>query len=419
MKNKLYRILRRSEKYTKTDMAYLASGGFWLTFGQVISAAATFGLAIAFANLLPKETYGTYKFVLSIAGVLSVFALPGMMTSLTQAVARGFEGSTTPALRARLQWGTLGGLASLGVAGYYFVSGNLTLAVSFLIVAAFLPLMDAFGIYEGLLTGKKRFRELSTYSLAQKLVSVALMVGTMFATTNLSLILLSYFMPYAVLRYLFFRHTVKKYQQNASVDPEAVAYGKHLSLMSVVGPIANNLDKILLFHFLGAAPLAVYTIAIAPPEQLKGILKNINILALPKFSERSLGEIYAGMKNKVWKFGLLLIAVSLIYILIAPAIFRIFFPQYLESIPYSQVFSLSIVAVLLFLPLSVLQAHKRTKELYKFNIATAAFQTILYLVLVPLYGLWGAIAAWMIGRIFNLGYSFFLMYRLRSQSTTH
>jgi len=61
LKDKIYRLLRRSEKYFKTDMVYLAHGGFWLTLGQIISSAASFLLAIAFANLLPKETYGTYK----------------------------------------------------------------------------------------------------------------------------------------------------------------------------------------------------------------------------------------------------------------------------------------------------------------------------------------------------------------------
>ena len=70
IKEKIYNLLRWSEKYTKTDMVYLAHGGFWLSFGQIISSLSSFLLAIAFANLLPKETYGNYKYILSIASIL-------------------------------------------------------------------------------------------------------------------------------------------------------------------------------------------------------------------------------------------------------------------------------------------------------------------------------------------------------------
>ena len=84
IKIKAYNLLRWSEKWTKTDMIYLARGGFWLTLGQVISSLSAFLLAIAFANLLPKETYGEYKYILSIASILAIPTLTGMAFLKTQ-----------------------------------------------------------------------------------------------------------------------------------------------------------------------------------------------------------------------------------------------------------------------------------------------------------------------------------------------
>src|SRR3989338_6258286 len=113
LKVKTYNFLRWTEKWLKTDMVYLTKGGFWLTAGQLFSSLSAFLLSIAFANLLPRETYGTYKYVLSIASLLSIPTLSGMTTSLAQAVAGCYDGSFIPALKARIKWGLFGALASL------------------------------------------------------------------------------------------------------------------------------------------------------------------------------------------------------------------------------------------------------------------------------------------------------------------
>ena len=58
LKQTIFRMLRWSERFTKTDMVYLAKGSFWMMAKQVGVSIISFGLAIAFANLLPQETYG-------------------------------------------------------------------------------------------------------------------------------------------------------------------------------------------------------------------------------------------------------------------------------------------------------------------------------------------------------------------------
>src|SRR5688572_902048 len=118
------RVLRWSEKYLKTDMVYLAKGGFWLTLGQAVSSAAGVLLIIGFANLLPKEAYGTYKYVLSIAGVLAAFSLTGMSVAVTQAVARGMDGMLRVAAKIQLRWGLLVTLAASAFGIYYLANGN-------------------------------------------------------------------------------------------------------------------------------------------------------------------------------------------------------------------------------------------------------------------------------------------------------
>ena len=97
--NKIYQILRGSEDFFKTDMIYLTKSGSWLSLSQGIAMLAGFFISIAFANLFPKESFGTYKFILSMVAILGVFSFTGLSTSVVQSVARGFGGSLRQGFR--------------------------------------------------------------------------------------------------------------------------------------------------------------------------------------------------------------------------------------------------------------------------------------------------------------------------------
>ena len=164
--------------------------------GQIVSSISSFLLAIAFANLLPRETFGVYKYILSVCGILAIPTLGGINTAVTQAVARGYEGSLIPALKTKIKWGLLGGLASLILAGYYYFQGNIILTISFLVAAIFLPLMDPFGIYDSLLQGRKLFNISSKYLIISQIISVIALIITIFLTKNIFLVLLAYFLSW-------------------------------------------------------------------------------------------------------------------------------------------------------------------------------------------------------------------------------
>ena len=102
--NGLQRILNWSEKYTKTDMTYLAKGGFWLLLSQVLLFALSFGLLWVFANYLDPEVYGQYRFFTTAVGLLAIASLPGMHTATIRAVARGYSGLLPQILHTRLRW---------------------------------------------------------------------------------------------------------------------------------------------------------------------------------------------------------------------------------------------------------------------------------------------------------------------------
>src|SRR5450631_2149615 len=102
-KDTLKRALLWSGSYIKTDMLYLATGGFWSTTAQIITSAGTFVFAIIVAHFLSKEVYGEYKYVLSVVALLSIFSLT-LGTAVFQSTARGFVGALREGFWQNIRW---------------------------------------------------------------------------------------------------------------------------------------------------------------------------------------------------------------------------------------------------------------------------------------------------------------------------
>lgn len=404
----LLSILHKTEKYTKTDMVYLASNGFWVGLEQAFGTLAAFLLAIAFANFLPKEVFGTYKYVISVVGIFSISTLAGTQTSVTQSIGAGFNGTFLPVLKTRIKWGFLGALAALFFTIYYFLNGNNILAASFLIAAVFIPFMDSFNLYSAILDGHKFFEKSTKYAFIAQTITAILLVLLMILTKNLFVILLTYFIAWTIIRGIFLRNTIKQIPHSEDFDPAIISYGKHSSLIGALGAIASYIDKMLIFNFLGGAEVAIYTFATALPEQIKSLLGSVERIILPRFSENSTANIKSGMMRKTSMLALFLLVIIIIYILIAPFIYSILFPQYIESVIYSQIFSISLLYVA-FLPIrAFLKAKKKIKEQYWVYTLTSILQ-LCFIILAFVFstGLLGVIVARVLPRIFSCFFSLY------------
>lgn len=402
-----YKLLRRSEQYTQTDMVYLAKGGFWLSIGQVIYSVSAFFLAIAFANLLPKETYGVYHYILSLLSIIAVFALSGINTAVVQSVARGYEGLFWKIFKTKMLWSLLSALSSLILAGYYYLNNNFILAISFIIIAIGLPLIKTSTLYIALLNGRKDFKMLTIYNSWIKILSVLTMIGVLFFTDNIFLILAAYFIPQTILQFFFTLIYIKKHPLNKNKDTGTVAYGINLSAMELLKTVASQVDKILIFHYLGAVQLAIYGFATAPVSQIKSVVMNLKSLALPKLSEVSEKEIKLHFMSKLRRLEIVVALIIIVYVLLAPYLYQIAFPQYMESIRYSQAYAL----ILLFLPRTflstVLIAKRKQKELYAIRIISPIFRIIILFIGLKFFGLWGLILAVIVSEAF-----LFIIYKI-------
>lgn len=394
LKNKIIAVLRWSEKYTKTDMTYLARGSFWNILSQIIVSASTLLLSIAFAHFVSKETYGEYKYILSIAGILSAFALSGLSAAVNKSVNQGYEGTLNNIFWKNIKWSVFFMLIAMGLSIYYFVNDNSSLGIAMLIVGSFSPFLNSTNLYNSYLEAKKDFKRSSIYFgiIGNVFPAFCLFISMIFVSKPLWFVVV-YFTSNTLIGLILYFRVLKIYRPNKKVDQNALSYSKHLSLMGILSVIIGNIDQVLVFHYIGGAQLAIYNFAVAIPKQIKGPMKGLASLIFPKFSERGDSEIRAGMKNKIlWLFlgGVVLIT---LYILSAPYIFKLLFPKYMDSVLYSQIFSLSLLWIVAIPADTYLSAKRKIKEQYIGNTISPIIQIILLFMGIIWWGLLGLVIA--------------------------
>ena len=406
MKKLIKKILNISQKYLKTDTTYLAKGGFWLTAKQVVTSLGALGLTIIMANLFNKETFGNYKYILSIFGILTITSLGGMSTAITQSSARGYGKTVIPAAKTSIKYGIIGSLVSLGFFVYYYLSKNYILSTGLLITTFLIPFYNPSNLGDSILIGQKKFKLSAKYETITNFINIILTISSLYITKNIFIVLIVYLSSFILSHFIVLKiiyHQIK----DTNIDNSSIAYGKHLTVMEALWTVTKYLDKILIFNYLGPAELAVYSFAITPPEYLSTFLSNAKSLILPKFSAGDEIKIKKGLFRKMILFGIFILIAIIIYILICPFFYKILFPQYTESIFYSQIYALSLLAIVNIIPLSFIQSKKRIKELYNYNI-TIPILSIIILFLSVQFGIIGIVLGRIISRLINLFYISYL-----------
>lgn len=407
MKNLIKKLLIKTQKLTETDNVYIAKHGFHLAVGNIVSMIAAFLLSIVFAQLLPKETYGNYRYILSIMSILAIASLEGINKSVIQGVANGFDGVLKQGFKTRLVWSLFGSIASVGVAIYFWINGNIEFTASFLIIAVFMPLFKSGEIYQSYLDGKKLFGKRVAYTTLIQVLATASIIVTLFLTKSLVILILVYFLSYSLLRMFFLFWTIKKIGSNNVESEKTISYGKHLSLMQILATASQQIDNILLFFFLGPIKLAIYSFATLTVDYIRTPLQIIQELALPKLTIKPIDDIKKTLPKKLLWTSLLIVLAIILYIIFAPFLYKILYPQYLDSIPYSRLFSLTLLVFPISMLALALQAKMKTKMLYKVSLIQAITQLIFLAILTPIYGITGAIIARLISYIFYFFYSWF------------
>lgn len=404
VKNFLKQILDRFYYHSKTlghkhqiDIIYFIKNGIATLAGQFGSAILGLIVTFIFANYLSKHILGQYQYILSLIGFLSAFTLPGANTVIATSTSKGHGGILHQSVKDIFRFSLIGSLALIGYSVIKYLNGETEAANTTLYVSFIFPVFSIITSWRAYSMGKTDFVKINQYQIYSQLAIIGAQALVVFLLPSAFLLIVSYTMGTILINLGVTYHSLIHSQQQPC-DKPGLIYGKKLSLILSISIIASYLDKIILSHFMGFTNLAIYSIASLIPEQIRQFFGSLSGILYPKFSTSTPSM---STKNRVIKsiiaLTLLMTLLVLGYICLSYPVFSILLPQYLDALPYTQIFSLILIAT----PITILEIYFRTqnnkKNIFYYNNLGNSISIIAYIILIPRFGIWGAI----FGRLLN------------------
>ncbi len=362
------------------------------------------GLAMVFVlvRTLDQSQFGDYQFILSLVGILTIFSLPGLTNAVMQSSARGLMGTYRASLKPSLLFSLLGSLILFVIGTWYLFFTENDLYLAFYISSIFFPLAHSLKNWKAVITGEEKFSSILVIEGLFTFITTCLIIGISLVKPGVIIwpLLIVLLVP-SIKNLIFTGYLLKKINCDAPIEEGSLSYGMKTTVYSSLNIIANHLDKLLIYFFISPTSLAIYFVAERMSELTKSIGQNLAAVLAPRFAKM---ENYTDRVDKVLNIFSIGLGVAIIIfaLTILPWIMGILFGEkYIEAIPFAQVLLCS-VAISNFASLKnrFINSKLDGKSNRDITIWGSLIRIAASAILVPFYGIWGAVIATFIYRIF-------------------
>lgn len=384
-----------------------------MSLNQFITVIMGLTLTIFLARFTSKEVFGSYNFIISFVAIISIISMPGFEISLLKGVAKGKDGLYEETFRLRFLWSLLGVPLLIFVGLYYFYFESQMIGLGLLLASFFFPILKAPLTWNRFLEGKKRFDLQAKYSII--LISIqtsAIILAILLGRGTLVPIIIAFLVTNSIINIVFY-YKSKKLLVNNKIEENWKESAYKLTLVEFTMVVYNNLDKIIIGTILGPAPLAIYVIAANITYQIVGSTNQIFRIFVPKILNMNAVLIIDNLKKFVPKFLLFSYALVILLILVLPVLIPFLFSvNYIESVFYAQIFSVIIpLNILTSLTNNVFISLNQENFLLKFRILGTVIIFGLYLTLIPLLGILGAVISSILYYLIMMLFQFYYIFK--------
>jgi O-antigen/teichoic acid export membrane protein len=350
-------------------------------------------LTVAFSRLATKEVFGNFQFILSILSILTFISIPGINVAVIKYTSHDKDGVYKRGSVLKLLYSLIGIPLLLIIGVYFFYYESRAVGIGLMSVSVFFPFLYGLDLWESFLVGKKRFKHIFIYKSIFSVINLAVVVLVIYLKRdNLTLIILAYVLVHSVFNIIYFLITRKLIKNNRET-PGWKKEGYKLTARTIISLLYDNVDKIIIGLLLGPEELAVYSIAVVIYRKLLFFIKEILNVITPKLFEKTKDENYRLDRRIMLFAGLLMTLFVAVIIIIIPKMYILFFSEkYADSIRYAQIYMIIVPISFINNIIQIFLIGKnKINIIIRNQVISICLNLILYFVLIPIWGIYGAI----------------------------
>lgn len=378
------------------DAHNAAKQSFIVTVSYVLSTLKGVVTGYLVTRLFPQELYGAYKFALSIVGTVGFMAIPGIVSTLgTQIAKRKQEAPVRSAIKLYALWCAVGSvvIASTILLLPYWNKESLWVLIA--AAAIFFIPSNVGTVFSALVRGTGRFDRAFNATMISNVLQVVGVLLVLWLKPSALLLLLCTTGVSGLVYTLSTLRWSKEFPSKESFRP-LMPQAVYLSLATIPMTLSWYADGLLVTAYFGLKQLAVLSVALLIPEQIKIWSKELFPIL---FSTQASGDDSWERRKKIAQLvgmGTAVTGMGIVaYCLLTPFVIPFLFPNYdTAQITFlTNVAAVTLISTPATLYTQYLEARGMVRELQWCNWTSSAVYVLALVILVPTYGPLGAIVS--------------------------
>ena len=349
---------------------------------------------VLWTRFVPKEIYGQYQLILSFSGIAGTFCFVGLGESFSLSAAKKYDGNLSVLIIIKLGVSLLAAIV-LAIVALCYSERDPSLSQGLLCLSCIFPFLQLATIRQAWLNAKGWFRFL-IYTNVLFSIAPVLTLGCMIFfghTESATMLLLAIQGMNAILATLVVWALLRK-RENKVKDKKVIKFGLHTSLATLFGGLMLT-DKIFIYNYVSTPDVAIYSIALIFPDQVRVLFSVFNQVFLPKmYAAADVKEAWEYIRSKFVLLYVFFVVIGFVGFVLFPYIIPFLFSEkYSSSVKYAKWlwFFQCMVAPTTYLA-NILRAQQKIKFTYTFAISHPLLLFILFYFLIK-FGLHGIVWA--------------------------